>query len=114
MGLKFFQIREFACKHCGEAKMDSKFLKMIDNAREIAGLPFHITSGYRCPVHNKNVGSTSTNHVKGLAADITCRAGPTRLKIVEAMLAVGFKRIGIHKNFIHCDINEGPESIWLY
>ncbi|MDO4157338.1 MAG: GH25 family lysozyme, partial [Oscillospiraceae bacterium] len=34
-----------------------------------------VTSGYRCPTHDKNVGGTSTGqHTKGTAADICCYA----------------------------------------
>ena len=113
--MKYFKIEEFKCKcGCGKAEMNQKFTQMLDMARGESGVPFHITSGYRCPKHNKNVGSTSTNHTLGVAADIACNNGGTRLKIIDALLAVGFKRIGVHKNFIHADINEMPASVWLY
>jgi uncharacterized protein YcbK (DUF882 family) len=109
-----FKEEEFACKCCGQVKMDDTFLIMVDSARAIADIPFKITSGYRCPKHNAEVGSTSTNHTSGKAADIKCTYGPDRLKMITALIAVGFKRIGIGKDFIHCDINEGARSIWLY
>jgi uncharacterized protein YcbK (DUF882 family) len=94
--------------------MAPAFLEMIDEARDRAGVPFIINSGYRCGAHNLAVGSTSNNHTRGVAADIRCEDGPTRLKILKALLETGFKRIGIHKTFIHADINAGPKSIWLY
>ena len=94
--------------------MNKDFLERLDWARDLAGVPFAITSGYRCPDHNRKVGSTSTNHIRGMAADIACTAGPVRLKIIEALLNTGFRRIGMHPEFIHADVNEGPESIWFY
>lgn len=111
--MKYFKIEEFACKHCGEVKMNIKFLDMLDEAREVAGIPFRITSGYRCPIHNKNVGSTSTNHVKGVASDITCTTSTDRIKIVKALIQTGFKRIGVYKNFVHADINDEVDAMWL-
>jgi uncharacterized protein YcbK (DUF882 family) len=87
---------------------------MLDRARGIAGVPFEIVSGYRCLHHNADVGSTSTNHTSGKAADIRCTDGQTRVKIVGALLEVGFNRLGIGPTFIHADINQGPQAIWLY
>lgn len=111
--MKYFKLEEFACKHCGEVKMNNKFLDMLDDARGLANIPFGITSGYRCPIHNANVGSTSTNHVNGVAADITCTSSINRIKIVTALIKTGFKRIGIYKNFIHADINDEVDAMWI-
>jgi len=95
--------------------MQSAFLEVLDKARELAGVPFKINSGYRCEKHNKEVGSTSRNHTSGNAADIACTDGPTRFKIVRGLIAAGFKRIGVAKTFIHADCVEGgPTSIWFY
>lgn len=96
--------------------MNDEFLKMLEVAREISDVPYHIISGYRCPAHNKAVGSTSTNHTRGMAADIMATDGPTRGKILRGLYLAGFRRIGIsfEGGFIHCDINDGPESCWLY
>jgi len=96
--------------------MKQEFLDMIDIARGISDVAYIITSGYRCPAHNAAVGSTSTNHTKGLAADIVAVDGPTRGKILRGLYLAGFKRIGISfkRGFVHCDINNGPESCWDY
>jgi len=94
--------------------MESEFLEKLDAAREIAGIPFVISSGYRCPKHNKEVGSTATNHPLGVASDIRCTDGPSRFKIIAALIQAGFTRIGVAKTFIHCDTNTLPSSIWFY
>jgi hypothetical protein len=92
--------------------MDNNFLNMLDTARGIANVAFIVRSGKRCKSHNAAIGSTSTNHVLGLASDIQAVDGPTRGKILRGLYLAGFKRIGISfgKGFIHADINSGPES----
>jgi hypothetical protein len=54
--MQHFNIEEFACHCCGKIAMDEAFLARLEKAREIAGVPFKITSGYRCPKHNAVVG----------------------------------------------------------
>ena len=112
--MKNFKIEEFNCKCCGGNKMKPDFLEKLDNARDIAGIPFGISSGYRCPRHNKEIGSTATNHPLGVAADIRCTDGSSRFKIISALIQAGFTRIGVAKSFIHCDTNNLPSSIWFY
>ena len=112
--MKNFKIEEFNCKCCGGNKMKPDFLEKLDNARDIAGIPFGISSGYRCPNHNKEIGSTATNHPLGVAADIRCTDGSSRFKIISALIQAGFTRIGVAKSFIHCDTNNLPSSIWFY
>ena len=112
--MKYFKRDEFACKHCGDNEIEDDFLEMLDRAREISGVPYIINSGYRCPIHNANVGSTSKNHTSGKAADIRAVDGPTRMKIIKGLILAGFKRIGLHKTFIHADIMDAVESAWFY
>jgi zinc D-Ala-D-Ala carboxypeptidase len=113
--VKYFKEEEFTCKcGCGPNKLQQFFLEKLDLARGIACVPFIINSGYRCEKHNAEEGSTSKNHTSGLAVDIRCSSGPDRLKIVFALLDVGFRRIGISKNFIHVDMMGGVSSIWVY
>ena len=112
--MKNFTLDEFKCKCCGVQHMDGIFLTQLDDAREYAGVPFQITSGYRCEKHNKEVGSTSKNHTSGKASDIACSVGTMRLKMIQGLLRVGFRRIGIAKTFIHADSMDDVESIWFY
>jgi uncharacterized protein YcbK (DUF882 family) len=110
-----FKLEEFNCPCCGHNKMTQEFQDMIDEARRIAVVPFHINSGYRCEKHNKEVGSKSVNHTSGQAADIRCTDGQSRFKIIHALMRAGFKRIGIAKTFIHADcVKDSPTSIWFY
>ena len=97
--------------------MDDTFLSMLNDARHIANIPFKINSGYRTVAHNKIVGGVkSSSHLKGLACDISCKDSRNRFIIVTALIDVGFNRVGISKNFIHCDIDNDKSLnvIWTY
>lgn len=102
--MMYFSMEEFNCPCCKQAKMHGQFLAKLDRARHIAGIPFHINSGYRCSKHNKKVGGTKdSSHMTGWAADIRALDNTSRFKIIKALLEVEFKRIKIYKTFIHVD-----------
>lgn len=110
-----FKLEEFACPCCKQMPMDPGFLAKIDEARTISGVPYSINSGYRCPKHNAEVGSTTKNHTSGKASDIKCEDMFSRLLVLYGLLMAGFKHIGIAKTFIHADTNEeAPKGIYLY
>jgi len=109
-------MNEFKCPCCNQAIMDIKFLHKLEMAREMAGIPFVINSGFRCPSHNKLVGgSSNSSHLKGIAADIAIKNSTDRRKILIALLTC-FNRIGIGGTFIHVDIDEtkNPNVVWVY
>jgi len=120
MNLKHFDLYEFDSPDLpgsGKTLMDIEFLSLIDDARGIAGVPFRITSGYRRPSHNRIVGGVEdSSHVKGCAADIYTPDSRHRWLILDALIKVGFNRIGIANSFIHVD--NDPEKtenvIWTY
>ena len=101
--------------------MSNEFISMLDHARDLAGVEFKITSGYRIEAdiyRLKKAGykvSSKSSHLKGLAADIACN-NSTRYNILESLLKVGFNRIGIGSTFIHVDIDpdKPPFTIWTY
>lgn len=114
----YFKPEEFACKcGCGVNNIQEELIKKLNVARNIAGVPFKITSGYRCPEHNKKVGGVAnSSHIDGSAVDIYCDNDSDRFKIILGLLIAGFTRIGIGKDFIHCDIDakKSPDVIWKY
>jgi len=116
MALKYFKLSEFDDAPGTGKNMKKDFLTKLDKARAIADVPFNITSGYRSKETNKRVGGVSTSsHLKGLAADISCKDSSTRQKIVSALIQAGFTRIGIADTFIHCDTDKDKnDAIWLY
>ena len=122
--MRNFNINEFDspdAKGSGE-KMDKCFLDMLDNARDIAGIPFKINSGYRTLEQNiaiyKKLGKKpiKSSHLKGLAVDIACKDSRARFVIVSALKDAGFTRIGISNSFIHVDSDsdKAQDVIWTY
>lgn len=76
-----FKESEFRC-HCGNCQMIKMELGLLTVLEDIitafttdAGrATVSITSGYRCPDHNKAVGgATNSQHVQGIAADIVVK-----------------------------------------
>jgi uncharacterized protein YcbK (DUF882 family) len=106
-----------------EYKMDVDFLAKLDEAREYAGIPFIINSAFRTKEDNERIYkelkkpvNTSSSHLKGLAVDIRAKDSRTRYIILDALLVVGFSRIGIADTFIHVDldIDKSQNVIWTY
>jgi len=68
-----FKASEFACRHCGKLPpqgMDPKLIDTLQRIRDHVGVPVRINSGYRCTVHNANVGgAANSQHLYGTAAD---------------------------------------------
>lgn len=114
--IKHFSKSEFECPCCSKVVVSRKLVFMLDVARSLAGVPFNISSGYRCKKHNKQVGGVKNSaHLTGLAVDIEVSDNVSRLKILRALVIVGFNRIGISKGFIHVDVDKTkPNNIWLY
>lgn len=113
---KYFSEEELKCLCCGTCEMDEAAMAKFDEAREISGIPWFVTSGYRCPKHDAEIGGDG-NHPKGKALDISTHTDSrTRFKIVCSLLKVGATRIGIAKRFVHGDFVEShPQGvIWLY
>lgn len=89
----------------------------LERAREIAQVPFIITSGIRSDEHNAMVGgSPGSSHLTGHAVDIYCESSRHRMIMLDALIEVGFDRIGIGRDFIHVDNDRSKPSnvCWLY
>ena len=113
----YFKEDELACKCCGKLVISDMLVDMLDSARTKAGIPFVITSGYRCESHNKEVGgSKSSSHLEGLAVDIGATNSVERGKILRALFMSGFSRVGIAKTFIHVDVDytKVKPVTWMY
>lgn len=99
-----------------EYKMDVDFLIKLDKAREFAKVPFVINSAYRSPEHPESIKNPTSSHIKGLAVDIKATDSRTRYKVLNALMHVGFNRIGIADTFIHVDDDKdkSQQVIWTY
>ena len=118
MNLNHFSLSEFDSPDLPNSgkNMDSNFLYKLDHARDIAGISFKITSGYRTKEHNTKVGGVpNSSHLIGVAADIAVSNGHERYVILSALIEAGFSRIGVAKTFIHCDTYDSKQnSVWTY
>lgn len=108
-----FKKEDFACKCCGMNNTSDQLIDKLDEARDIAGIPFVVNCGCRCKKHNKEVkGEEDSSHLTGLAVDISAKTSEQKFKIVSALLKVGFVRIGVYKTFLHGDIDTSkPQSM---
>lgn len=111
--IDYFQPHEFDSPDVGSSwkHMDFAFVRRLDKARKITGIPFVISSGARSEKWNKRVGGSPTSsHLwteqEVCASDIECDSSTERFIIVSALIKAGFTRIGIGKDFIHVDSDE--------
>jgi hypothetical protein len=105
-----FKAREFACPHCGRVLVEHALQEALERLRAAIKHPIRIVSGYRCPVHNREVGGARHSlHMLGMAADI--EAGLARPADARA---AGFRGIGVRDGWaIHLDVRAGPVVVFL-
>jgi uncharacterized protein YcbK (DUF882 family) len=115
---RYFRESEFDCRcGCGLNNISPDLVALLDEARGLYKKPMVIESGSRCTARNKAEGGKRTSaHLKGLAADIRCKFPRDRFRLVNILLILGFKRVGIGAGFVHADIYGGAdqEVMWLY
>ncbi len=106
-----FTLQEFACKDGShQVTLHHQLLAKLQHLRDLAGKPVIITSGYRNPSYNKNVGGRPTSrHLTGEASDIQI-SGMHPDEVAHLAKQVGFTGIGIYKSFIHVDIRPIPTT----
>ncbi len=113
--MRYFSDTDFAnaTPSCSIDQMDTMLLQMLDVAREKAGVPFIVNSAYRTVQHElENDRDGTSSHTKGVAVDIQAH-GEDRMKILVALIEVGFRRIGVYSWGYHADIdNEKPNAVW--
>jgi len=116
---KYFNSTEFDCHGSGCCSMtliNSKLVEYLDKIREHFNAPVTISSGYRCAIHNKNVGgATGSRHNKGDAADIVVKGHSPR-EVAQYAESIGIKGIGLYETakdgyFVHID-TRNYKSFW--
>ncbi|MDR3280203.1 MAG: DUF882 domain-containing protein [Synergistaceae bacterium] len=98
-----FKLREFQCGCCKTVKLRPELLAMLEELRRLRNSPIVITSGYRCPKHNRAVGGAAfSRHMNGAAADIYAPHAE-QITLEAHARAVGFAEIirGGKKNYLH-------------
>ena len=99
----------------------SNLIRVATTLEEVRSLlgnnPILISSGYRCPKLNKEVGGVPTSyHVKGLAVDFTCPKFGTVKEIVEKISSsgIGFDQLieenGRYSSWVHLGLQEREQE----
>tara|TARA_R100000544_G_scaffold22856_1_gene11429 strand:- start:529 stop:882 length:354 start_codon:yes stop_codon:yes gene_type:complete len=117
--MRYFKLEEFDSpdEPGSGSNMHEEILHMLDAVRKKYGKPININSGYRTISRNKKIGGVKdSSHLKGLAVDISCKESKDRFILLNLLIEVGFRRIGIAKSFIHVDIdkNKSQDVAWGY
>ena len=83
-------------------------LNVLQPLRDKLGRPLHISSGYRCPELNREVGGTpDSQHVRGEASDIyVLQKDGTRMPSVELarmidQLGLPYDQLILYPTFVH-------------
>lgn len=126
-----FKVSEFACKcGCGKNDIDQRVIDMAETIRLALGVPVKVNSGCRCEKRNKACGgvekkydkngkllSKGSNHMYGLAADLSCSLGSSKMfETVKRLKAEG-KLPALdycikYKTFIHIDCGGKRKNLW--
>lgn len=79
----------------------------LERARALFDAPIIITSGYRDPVRNDEVGGVKDSaHTQGKAVDIRCADHDMQKKLIWALCCAGFRRIEAGTKHIHADVDD--------
>ena len=117
-----FNVQEFKCQ-CGKSHdilIDSKLIDKLEQLYTALNCSkIIVTSGYRCPEHDKAVGGTSSGqHTKGTAADVCCYGQdgqPISSKTVcckaQDLSFTGIANITAAYQYTHLDVRTGYH--WL-
>lgn len=117
--MNYFRPEEFKCKcgKCSGGSMDAGLVSKLNEARHLAQVPFNITSAYRCAAHNERVGGKPNSaHLRGLAVDISFKDNTHAFAILQALINVGFVRIGYNQkhSFFHVDADKSlPQKVFF-
>lgn len=114
-----FVSTEFDCHGngcCSTTILDPQLIDYLEKIRDHFNASITISSGYRCVVHNRNVGgATGSRHGKGDAADIIVK-GHTPREVAQYAESIGIKGIGLYEtnsdgHFVHIDTRT-TKSFW--
>jgi zinc D-Ala-D-Ala carboxypeptidase len=115
-----FSRHEFTCRgtNCcgGSSAVDDRLIQALEAFRAKVRVPLRISSGFRCLVHNREIGSTdASQHPRGYAADIRIIGGMTIQKMADVAESIEAFReggIGLYETFIHVDVRKDGPARW--
>ena len=112
-----FKVKEFRSR-CGsdEILIDEKLITLLQKMRDKFGA-INISSAYRTASYNKKVGGVSgSQHLYGLAADITIQDTSRLLEAAQYAEKIGFTGVGLddkYQKFLHVDTRKS-KSFFRY
>lgn len=111
-----FSRQEFACRcGCNFDTVDFELVMVLEELRDHFGSPVIITSGCRCPEHNRKIGGASdSQHMKGKAADVKIVGVPAK-KVWSWLNRKYPDRYGMGdgENYTHIDVR-AEKKRWSY
>ena len=99
---------KMACSCCNVKKLDPHVIAVLTLVREHFNEPVIITSGYRCPKHNKAVGGApKSKHVEGIAVDFKVK-GKLPEQVFEYLndMFPDTYGLGVYSSFVHLDVRK--------
>jgi len=108
--------------------LDDRLMLMLDSARDVAGVPFTITSGKRTPEQNACLHGAAADsaHLSGLAVDLQVQDDHSLERILWGLHKAGFVRFGLYvkqstgipskllPHHIHVDIDENKPQQYMW
>ena len=106
---KNFTEEEIRCPCCNampEGEVFERFMDLLQVLRDIMGIPFIVTSGFRCRIHNDSLPNSAkdSRHLYGDAVDISRGGwtGQVLRKFVFEAFKLGFS-VGLYPTYVHID-----------
>ena len=103
-----FRWREIVCPCCQGIRLlelVDGHMERLQELRNRLEFPLQITSGYRCPAHNREVGGAPRSMHKEFATDVRPYrnvAGQLAL-LRDTVAAMDWGGVGLYNTFIHLD-----------
>ena len=107
-----FSAHEFRCRcGCDRAEINPRLVEALQALRDLAARPVRITSGYRCPDHNRSKGGKPrSQHLLGKAVDVVIDGFTVTQMYCLADKVAAFRNggLGIYPDngIIHVDVRD--------
>ncbi|RLE07387.1 peptidase M15 [Candidatus Aerophobetes bacterium] len=103
-----FRLLEFEDHRTREVKIDPRIVVFLEYLRTVLGRPIFVTSGYRTPETNREIGGAwDSRHMLGRAVDFTVDVKDLA-KVGEMCRKIGFTgvEVDLDRNYIHAEIGK--------
>lgn len=112
-----FKVKEFRSRDgADKILIDEKLVSLLQKMRDRFGI-INISSAYRTAAYNKKVGGVAkSQHLYGLAADVTVSDNSELLEAAQYAEKIGFKGVGLddkYQKFLHLDTRKN-KSFFRY